>query len=385
MASVVLIAVAAIGLLMAGCGPVGAQSAAVQSASTVAFQKVMGSPFGAAASPDGRYGFVTLISGDVLVYSLAGSAPRLLRTIRVPQGAAGCSVTKDGRLVLIANGRAGDTVLNAARAETGASHSVLGTLAPPPGKATSSFGAIETASSANGHFVFVTVEDSAQVAVYDIGSTSTPNLTTTAYVGAVSVGEAPVGIALSPNGQGLYVTSEVDTHLRIDHNGTQPDGSLSMINLTRAETDPAQAASTAVDAGNQPVRVVVSPSGSVVWVTARGSDRVLGFSTRELHQDPQHALIASVKVGTAPVGIAEFDHGSRLIVADSDRFKAKGAHAALTIIDTASALLHHPEPVISTLPAAAFPRDIAVIDTDKLALVPNFGSHQLETVSLPTP
>jgi DNA-binding beta-propeller fold protein YncE len=136
-----------------------------------------------------------------------------------------------------------------------------------------------------------------------------------------------------------------------------------------------------VPAGHQPVRVQVSPSAATVWVTARADNRLLAFSADRLLSDPSSGPQPSVKVGTAPVGLALFDHDSRAIVADSNRFDTPGAHAALTIVNANAALAHQPA-TIATPPADGFPRQIAIDDHNQTALVTNFGSKQLETVQL---
>ena len=116
-------------------------------------------------------------------------------------------------------------------------------------------------------------------------------------------------------------------------------------------------------------------------MTARASDRLLAFSTARLLTDPANALIAALEVGTAPVGVAVLDHGNRVIVADSNRFDAAGAHAALTIVDAHAALAHRPA-VIATLRSGLFPRELAVEPDDKVVLVTNFSSDQLEAVNV---
>ena len=83
---------------------------------------------GDVATTDGRYAFVDPY-GRVLVYAVTGTS-RLVRSIRVPGEAVGSSLTRDGRLLLIANGQ-GATVVSVAGAETGAPNAVLGTLSPP--------------------------------------------------------------------------------------------------------------------------------------------------------------------------------------------------------------------------------------------------------------
>src|SRR5271169_4710122 len=83
----------------------------------------------------------------------------------------------------------------------------------------------------------------------------------------------------------------------------EPPGTLTLIDLQRAETDPAHSVVATVDAGCQPVRVVAAANGTQVWVTARASDDVLCFAAALLVTDPSHALVAVVRVGEAPVGL----------------------------------------------------------------------------------
>jgi hypothetical protein len=389
--------------LLAGCGG-SLRTTTMPARGSVSFQRVPGPPFGVVTTPDGRYAFVDLLDGRVLVYSVTGRVPRMVRSIRVPSPghepqlgsavrhtirlpgqAVGSSLTRDGRLLLVADGD-GAAVISVARAESGVPDPVLGTLSPPTSMASGASGAIETASSANGQYVFVSLEygnPDGEVSVYDIGSDQAPRFASSDYVGSIPLGEAVVGSALSPNGLYLYVTSEAGARAGHGADGDDgDDGTLSVINVKAAEsTATDRAVMATVPAMLQPVRVAVSPTGSVVWVTARASNRVLAFSAQKLVSDAHDALIAQVKVGTAPVGIAVFDHGDRLIVADSDRFDARGAHSALTIINTRAALNYH-DAVIATLRAGRFPREIAIERNGQTALVSDFASNQLETVNL---
>ena len=361
------------------CGASRASSVSAGSDAAASYQRVPGSPFGVAITPDGRYAFVDLVQGRVLVYSLASGNPTLVRTIAVPGEAVGCSITRDGRLLLVADGQ-GAVVVSVARAERSAAHAVLGTLSPPATAHLGASGAIETASSADGRYVFVSLEygnPDGRIAVYGLGGGPVPRFGSADYVGSITLGQAVVGSALSPNGRYLYVTSELAR-------GTaklQADGTLSVIDVSRAERGAQRSILASVPAGHQPVRVVVSPSGSIVWVTARADNRVLAFAAARLLGDPRKALEAQAKVGTAPVGLATFDHGGRLIVADSNRFDSRGAHAGLTILGTHAVIAHEPATIAS--PAAGlFPREIAVDGRDRIALVTNFGSSQLETIRL---
>lgn len=345
----------------------------------MSFARVPGAPFGVAITPDGRYAFVDLFAGRVLVYSLVNDRPTLARTIALPgNGVEGCSITRDGRLLLVADGQ-GAAVVSVSRAERGLAHPVLGMLSPPHTSHVRATEAIETASSADGRYVFVSMEygnPDGAVAVYDLGGGQAPRLGSAGYVGSITLGQAVVGSAVSPNGRYLYVTSEL-----ADQTRSQADGTLSIIDISRAERAAQHPVLASVKAGHQPVRVAVSPSGATVWVTARADNRVLAFAADRLLSDPAKALEAEVSVGTAPVGLATFDDGNRLLIADSNRFDARGAHAGLSVLDTQAALAHRPATVAGP-PAGVFPREIAVDDRDGIALVTDFGSEQLETIQL---
>jgi DNA-binding beta-propeller fold protein YncE len=315
---------------------------------------------------------------------------------------------------LIADGQ-GATLVSVAGAERGEANPVLGTLRPPEAAHLQAVGAIETASSSDGRYIFVSFEygsPDGAIAVYRIGSTSVPRFGPGDYVGAITLGGAVVGSALSPDGRYLYVTSEVggrspgQRHApsvpfkpgeTLAHRlssgqsspllgkggvtGPEPDGTLSVISVDTAERDPDRAVLATVPALQQPVRLAVSPDGSVIWVTARASNRLLAFSATQLLSDPARALLADVAVGTAPVGIALADDGNRVIIADSNRFNAAGANAA--IVGARAALARRPA-IIATLRAGQFPREVAV-EPDGIALISNFASDQLEAINTTDP
>jgi len=155
-----------------------------------------------------------------------------------------------------------------------------------------------------------------------------------------------------------------------------------MIDVAKAETDPAHSTVARVPAGCNPVRVVTSADGSVVWVTARASDAVLAFSASKLRTDPAHALLADVRVGELPVGLALVRGGTRIVVADSNRFDVGGQAASLAVVDVPAALAGRPA-LLGYLPAGRFAREMALEPDGGTLLVTNFASGQLEAVSVP--
>jgi DNA-binding beta-propeller fold protein YncE len=128
------------------------------------------------------------------------------------------------------------------------------------------------------------------------------------------------------------------------------------------------------------IEVTVSRDGRYAFVSMENSQAIAVF---RLHQALTSGfgsgdLAGQIPTGLAPVGLALTSNGSRLIVADSNRFLTPGRSASLAVIDTAAALAGRPA-LLGYLPAGRFPRDISVASGGQL-LVANFMSGQLETV-----
>jgi len=336
-----------------------------------------GSPFGVVVTADHRWAFVSVMSAIEVLRLRGPLAPVQVRTIPVSAGAGagalGEALTPDGRYLLAASG-SGAVVISVARAERGSSGAVLGTLRDPRGGS----GAIEVAVSRDGRFAFVTQEDSATAAVFDLSK----GFGTADFTGGIPLGLAPVGMAISPDGRWLYATSEIAKGGALGPRPGGRTGTLTVIDVRRAETDPATSVVATVPAGCGPVRVVTSADGDEVWVTARESDDLLCFSAARLRTEPARALEAVVRVGEAPVGLALVQGGTRIVVADSNRF-GTGASADLGIVNVTTALAGRPA-MIGHVPAGRFPREMALEPGGGTLLVTNFASDQLETVSVAT-
>jgi DNA-binding beta-propeller fold protein YncE len=342
-----------------------------------------GNPFGVAVTPDGRWAFVA--NGNSIDVLRTGSAlaPIEVAAIPVPGAPAsgpdvlfGETLTRDGRYLLAASA-SGAVVISVAHAEQGSGDAVLGTLSDPTG----GDGAIEVAVSPDDDYAFVTQEDSNRAAVFNLHRALTQGFGAADFVGTIPLGIAPVGMAVSPDGRWLYATSEATPTSKPGAAGNQ--GTLTVINLTRAETDPAASVVATVAAGCNPVRVTASADGQEVWVTARESDDLLCFSAAMLQTDPNRALVAAVRVGEAPVGLMLVRNGSLVVVADSNRFAAAGANSDLSVVDVSAALAGKPA-VAGVIPAGQFPREMALEPDGQRLLVTNYQSGQLEAVSIPS-
>ena len=207
----------------------------------------------------------------------------------------------------------------------------MGSL-PAPG------GAIEVATSPGGHYVFTSLEDTGAVQVSDLARALSAGFQARGItIGRVPAAFAPVGEAISADGRWLYVTSEARALSQRPRAAPRPTGaargtqircpeSSGLIDIAKAEQHPAAAVRATVGAGASPVRVVLSPGGQVAWVTARGSDALLGLATSRL-TSARPALVADVPVGSAPVGVVLVDGGRLAVVADSNRFRGPGSRS----------------------------------------------------------
>ena len=337
---------------------------------------VPGSPFGVVSTADHAWSFVSLDS-SIGVLRSRSFPPVLDHQVSVPGQPVGETLTHDHGYLLAADGDSGAIVLNVTKMESNAANSIVGTLTSGKGG-----GAIEVAVSPDDRVAFVPRESSADMAVFNLNRALTQGFGPQDLVGTVPLGEAPVGMAISSDGRWLYATSEAETGQRAGVGRGQRLGTLSVIDLGRAESDPSHSVVSTVTAGCSPVRVIASPDGRTVWVTARGSNALLAFSANKLVSDPTRALVAHVQVGAAPVGLALVNGGSSIVVADSNRF-GSGTTADLAVVNPRAVLTGHPTlALFGSIPAGRFPREMTV--SGSTLLVTNYGSGQVEVVDLRT-
>lgn len=334
---------------------------------TPRFSSVPGLPFDVVSTPDGRFTFVSSDGagqpgggggGAVFVYAGDGAGGRTVATVYLGGLAPfGMALSDHGRVLLVSVDQ-GIAVIDVEKAERGAIGAVVA-----QGYGSGS-GGIEVVPTPDGRFAFESMEGSRQVDIFRLSGERRPQ-----FVGAARVGALPVGIAFSPDGKTAYVTSE-EAHIS-DPNSL---GTLSVLRVAVAERHPAASVERSVVAGCAPVRVVVSPDGGTVWLTARQSDAVLGFSANALASGAS-ALVADVEIGQAPVGLALFDGGQRMLVADSNRFGA--GNSSLAVLDlTRSATL------MGYVHAHGFPRQMTLEPGGREIDVTNYDSSELETVPL---
>ncbi|HEX6527224.1 MAG TPA: hypothetical protein VF070_45530 [Streptosporangiaceae bacterium] len=337
-----------------------------------------GRPFGTAVLPGGRYAVVAVenMPGSSVALIALGGAPRLVRTVPLagPGGAAlvaGLAISHNGHFLAVTQSDFATTVLSVPRLLSGISDPVLGELKDV------AVGRIEAAFSADDRYLFVSDEYSNALSVFDLARALRAGFAAPGVaVGQVRLAPTVVGSVLSPDGRYLYATSEAASI------GNVRNGLLQVVDVAKAERHPAASVVAAVDAGCQPVRVALSDHGALAWVTARGSDALLAFSTAELRTSPKHALLADVRVGPQPVGVVLTDGGRFALTANSARFTAPNAPQTLSVVDTRAALAGRPA-LAGTIPAGMFPRELSYDPLSGKVLLSNYLSGSVEVFRFP--
>jgi len=325
-----------------------------------------GQPFDVATRPG--FAFVSFTNGHLAVLSTAKSPPSTLSANQVPGGSLGETLTPD-QAHLVVSGGSGLSVFRVSDLEQGGTATPLGSLTSP-----GQHHAVEVAVTPDGRFAFVTYQTTNNVGVFNLQSALSSGFGPADLVGLIPVAAQPIGIALSPDGRYAYVTSA-------GQGNTSAGGGLSIVDVRTAEAHPAASVVKRVAAGCGPSRVITSGDGQQVWVTAAGSNALLGFSAAKLLSDSKHALLARQAVGSVPLGLVLVDHGTRIVIADSDRGSPPGGAPGLAVVSVQDALARRPA-LLGYLESGQQPRQFALLPGGGTLLVTNTGSQQLQAVSL---
>jgi DNA-binding beta-propeller fold protein YncE len=345
-------------------------------------------PFKAVQSPDGRYVFVTLLSASptspngVAVLRCDGGRYRFSHVVPFEPGPTGLALTHDGRLLLAADD-AYVVFIDAPAAVSTAPKAPVFVQEAAGDPDDQSPSAIYTAITADDATAFVSDETNQTITVYDLRKARAAGFTRDAIVGTVPVARAPIGLAFSPDGRYLYTTSQVATRdfgwpVICKREGAPADapaqngaGAIITIDVAKARTNPATAVVSRVASDCNTVRLALSPDGTVLWASNRGSDTVTAFSTAKLVAAAPDARIATIKVGSNPVGIATTPDGRYVLVGNTNRFGPGGTTTgSLSVID-AQAMR-----VVGSVPAGRFPREFTPGSQSAIFLA-NYGSNSV--------
>jgi DNA-binding beta-propeller fold protein YncE len=338
-------------------------------------------PFGLVYSRHNNIAFVALnatlgvLNTTTLIPSLLHEIP-LPTAYETPDGAGGITLTHDGRHVLVSVGP-GAIIVSVAKAVKGSLAAVVGAL-----NGTAGTSAIEVIVTLDDKYAIVSQEYGntktkfhGNLEVFSLDKSSSNGSVSSTYIGYIPLGEAVVGTALSPNGSILYAVSETAS---LEANATQ--GSISVIDVEILKTDPSNALiSNVTPVGCGTVRILATEK--TVWVTARESNHLVGFDAAKLISNPSEALVASVQVGTSPVGLIFAKNNSRILTADSNRFLYTNTTSGISVVDVKAALRGE-KALLGRIPTGRFPREIAISPDKRTILVSDYYTKQVQTIEV---
>jgi DNA-binding beta-propeller fold protein YncE len=307
--------------------------------------------------------------------------------VSLTSDAAGMALTHDGKLLVVTAGASVD-FLDAALLISGAGNPLAGSI-----KDGSGAGSVYANITADDKLLFVSDESQHSITVIDLARARSNGYKAAAIVGRIPAGNAPIALTFSPDGRLLYTTSEGALNewhwpkVCKPEGGPAnapiafPEGAVIVVDVARAATDPAHSVVARVFAGCSPVRMAISPGGERIYVTARNSNAVLAFDTARLVWDPQHARLAMVPVGAAPAPVAVIDGGRKVVAGNSNRFAGGNTPQTLTVLD-AGRMQDGAAATLGSIPAGAFPREMAVSSDGRTLFLTNFGSQSLQVIDI---
>lgn len=316
--------------------------------------------------------------------------PTLIEQVTLPAAqvrsgeALGLTLTKDSRYVLVAGGE-GAFIVDSKKAIKGDNSSIVGILSGTSGNQSTGNGSIEVILSHDQKYAFVSQEYGANpgkttgnIDVFELHKPAANGTVASTHVGHLDLGYAVVGTALSPDGHLLYAASETTTA-----NDTTP-GVLSVIDVKTLKTNPSEAQRFNVTAGCGPVRIIVSKNGKTVWVTARESNHLLAFNATKLAANMSDALIASVQVGTSPIGLTFVQNERLILTADSNRFNYTNATTGISVVDVQAVLNGSSQSALGRVSTGFFSREFAVSRDGQTVLVSEYGSNRIQAIDVST-
>ena len=361
----------------------------------ITFVSLPGHPFGTVATKDGCWLFVTLTSANpksangVAMLKRSGGSITLQKVFPVEAGPTGAVLTHDNKLLILADDEY-VTFMDVDAMISGKRDPIAGFLRD--GRFS---GSVYANVTADDKFLFVSDENAATITVINLQKARNEGFKESAIVGKIPVGEAPIALTFSPDGKLLYTTSELapkewnwpaeckpegqdPATAKIEY----PAGAIIVVDVAKAEADPAHSVIAKVPAGCSPVRMAISPNGDTVYITARNSNAVLAFNAAKLVSDSNNALIGKVPVGSAPVPIAVADNGTKILAGNSNRFAAgENDKQHVTVID-ASKVSSGEAAVMGSLPAQGFPREFGYSPDGRTLFLANYSSNSLEIIDV---
>ncbi len=346
-----------------------------------------GHPFMALATPDGCWIFVSmqqgkppLQSGVAVVRRMHGDVT-LARVIPM-EDSVGMVLSHDGEMLIVANGDYVD-LLDVDRLKSGEGDPKLGRIYGGAGSKEDNVNV-----TTDDRFLFVSDHaiPKETATVYRLDAARKAGFNGNFRIGSIHVGREVLAIVFSRDERYVYIVAEQagsDTTWFAACPQNPPtkkavEGVVSVIDVERAKTDPANSIVAKVKAGCVATRMAVSPLGDRLYVTARADDTLVVLDTTKFLTDPEHAKIATVPVGKSPTGVSLMDGGKKVVVTNIGSAKEQ---QSLTVIDAAK-VTSGVAAVIGTIPVGSGPRDASLTNDGRTLFVPNFNSSTLRVIDV---
>ncbi len=340
-----------------------------------------GHPFGVVLSTEdhhiGCWVFVALDNGGIAVLRRNNGRIELKHTVKVKGHPLGMALSPDGKILIVASGHF-VLFLDVKRLKSGKGDATITSISDGDNPMSGYLNI-----TARGEFLFVSNEAAQTISVIDLEHGRKT-------IGVIPVGIGPIALTFSKDQRYLYTSSlsaspdwnwpkvcKPEGQDGAAAEAMKPEGAIVVVDVARAETDPAHSVVSRVPAACNPVRIAPTPSGDRIYVTARGSNAVLAFDTDKLVSNPDHARLGMAFVGSAPVPIAIAGGGKFVIVGNSNRFDMNQSKAQ--VLDVLSA---DPFRVVSHIQAGAFPREMTLSPDGNTLFVSNSSSNSLEVIDL---
>ena len=201
---------------------------------------------------------------------------------------------------------------------------------------------------------------------------SVVNLNTNAITATIHVGLAPAALAITPNGNYVYVANYVD--------GNTGTGTVSIIKTSN------NSLLGTIPGFDGPFDIAITPDGKYAYVTNFGSNNFepIGTSVSVIKLSNSQ-IITTIDLGIQPSGVAITPDGKYAYVTNFNTLYAGSNFTDLTpgqgtvnIID-----IHDNELVSPTIVVGQSPADIAISPNGKFAYVSNFTSNTVSVIALP--
>ncbi|HPZ94064.1 MAG TPA: beta-propeller fold lactonase family protein, partial [Mycobacterium sp.] len=179
--------------------------------------------------------------------------------------------------------------------------------------------------------------------------------TTSKQTETTTVGGAPSGVAVSPDGTRTYVTNNSANTVSVIESGVIVGADFVFVD------PPAVVATIALGGGTRPLGVAVSPDGTRVYVANNGQNSVSVISTAT------NLVTGTIGVGAAPSGLAVTPSGARVYVANNTA-------NTVSVIDTVS------DTVIATVAVGARPTGVAVAPDGTRVYVTNNNASTVSVI-----